>query len=267
MALDGITLHSQGQAANLLIESSSYSTSLKLFFEWASTDDSSPLKGQDMEEFWTSLLANATESPIKASACDGKECRTDVTAEEILFAVQPNMVYATGDTERGASWGSLASGLYNASQGDASAFATALTDPTAISGLAIGCLDWTHTQSFSESLQKQTMAETYLPLTRGASQTYQIQQQCIGWPIAVVNPPMKLDIKTEATILLVSSEADPETGYAWAVGMLEEVENKVLVTRKGAGHTSFALGGETSEVMGMYLITGQAPEEGLFLES
>ncbi|KAF2679124.1 alpha/beta-hydrolase [Lentithecium fluviatile CBS 122367] len=267
MALDGITQHSQGQAANILIESSSYAVSLKRFFEWASTDESSPLKGQDMETFWYSLLGNATESPIPAAGCNDTDCRADVNAEDILFATQPSMVYATGDVSRSASWGVLASALYNASEGDATAFATSFTSPTAYSGLAIGCLDWTTTPTFSASLQKQIMGGTYTPLTLGASQSYQIQQQCIGWPAPVVNPPKKLDIKTEVTILLVISEADPETGYPWAIGMLEEFENKVLVTRKGAGHTSFALGGETSEVMAMYLITGVAPKEGLLLDS
>jgi hypothetical protein len=220
-----------------------------------------------MVEFWSSLLANATESPIKAPGCDGKKCRVDVNAEEILFRAQPYMVYTDGDVERPASWGFLASALHNASHGDATAFATSFTDPTAFSGLAIGCLDWTATRTFSESLQKQTMSETHTPLTRGASQSYQVQHQCIGWPAAVVNPPKKLDIKTETTILLVNSDADPETGYPWAIGMLEEIENAVLVTRKGAGHTSFALGGETSKVTAEYLITGQAPEDGLFLSS
>jgi len=267
LALDGIAQHSQGQAANILIESSSYTVSLKLFFEWASTNESSPLKGEEVEEFWMSLLTNATESPINASGCDGKKCRADVNAEEILFSAQLLLVETTGDVKRNNSWGALASALYNASQGDATAFATSLADPSVLSFLAIGCLDWTATRTLSESLQKQTMGETYTPLTRGASQSYQIQHQCIGWPAAVVNPPKKLEIKSETTILLVSSEADPETGYPWAIGMLEEIENKVLVTRKGSGHTSFALGGETADVMGKYLITGQAPEEGLFLPS
>jgi pimeloyl-ACP methyl ester carboxylesterase len=267
LALDGIVQHSQGQAENILVESSAYAVSLKLFFEWASTNESSPLKGEDMEEFWTSLLTNATESPIKASGCDGKECRADVNAEEILFSAQPYMVYATGDIERSASWGVLASALYNASQGDATAFATSLVSPSAVSALAIGCLDWTSSRTFSESLQKQTMGETYTPLTRGASQSYQVQHQCIGWPADVVNPPKKLDIKTDTTILLVNSEADPETGYPWAIGMLEEIENAVLVTRSGAGHTSIVLGGETAEVIVEYLVTGQAPEEGLILPS
>jgi pimeloyl-ACP methyl ester carboxylesterase len=267
MALDGITQHSQGQAANILVESSSYAASLKLFFEWASTNETSPLQGEDIEKFWSSLLANATDTPIKALGCDGKKCRADVNAEDILFKAQPSMVYATGDPSRSASWGNLASALYNASQGDATAFATSFSDPSALSAIAIGCLDWTASRSFSESLQKQTMGEIYTPLTRGWSQSYQVQHQCIEWPVAVVNPPKKLDIKSKTTIVLVNSETDPETGYPWAVGMLEEIENAVLVTRKGAGHTSFPLGGETAEVTGEYLITGKAPKEGLFLDT
>lgn len=81
------------------------------------------------------------------------------------------------------------------------------------------------------------------------------------------NPPAKLDVDTEATVLLVQSTADPSTGLPWALGMLEEVRNKVLVLREGDGHTSLGLGGETAEVIVEYLVSGEAPGEGLVLSS
>lgn len=94
-----------------------------------------------------------------------------------------------------------------------------------------------------------------------------LQHACLDWPVSTVNPPRKLDVKTDATILLTQSTADPSTGLPWALGMLEEIENKVLVLRKGDGHTSLALGGKTAEVIVDYLITGTAPEPSLVLDS
>ena len=94
-----------------------------------------------------------------------------------------------------------------------------------------------------------------------------LQHACLDWPVKVVNPPKKLDIKTNTTILLTQSTADPSTGLPWALGLLEEVENKVLVLREGDGHTSLPLGGKTAEAIVEYLITGEVPNVGLVLPS
>jgi hypothetical protein len=202
---------------------------------------------------WNSLLGNATTTPIPALSCNGTDCRSDVNAEEILINAQ---AYNTV-----ASWAPLASALLNASLGDASALSTPFTDSTALSMLGIGCLDWTRSSSLSEIQVKLAMADAYSPLVRGASQTWTAQHACIGWPVAVKNPPKKLNIKTQATVLMAASTGDPSTGLPWAVGMLEEIDNAVLVVREGDGHTSLPLGGETAEVIIRYLVSGEAPEE------
>lgn len=267
LALDGVLQHSQSEAANILIETSSYNLVLTHFFEWANKNDSSALKGQDVEALWTSLLTNAAKTPIPAPSCNGTDCRTDVNAEEILFNTQPYLLFAGAGVGLSASWVVLTSVLYNAAQGDASALSTSLSNPSDISLISIGCLDWTHPASLPDILAKQKIANLYAPFTRGASQIWTSQQACIGWPAKVQNPPKKLDVKTEATVLFTQSTSDPSTGLPWALGMLEEVENKVLVLREGDGHTSFPLGGKTAEVIVEYLITGKAPENGLLLDS
>lgn len=269
LALDGVLQHSQSEAANILTEISAYSLGLTHFFDWAGKNESSALKYQDVEALWTSLLKNATETPIPAPSCNGTDCRTDVNAEEILFNAQHFLTLAGPETGLGASWQSLSSALYNASQGDASAFSTSFSDPTTISSLGIGCLDWSHSTSLTlpSLFAKQTLATAYSPLTRGASQMWSLQNSCLGWPVEVKNPPKKLDVKTNATVLITQSTADPSTGLPWALGMLEEIENKVLVLREGDGHTSLPLGGKTSEVIVEYLVTGKAPEAGLVLDS
>ncbi|CAO2650887.1 Nn.00g091840.m01.CDS01 [Neocucurbitaria sp. VM-36] len=243
LALDGVLQHSLWEAANPLTETSFYNLVLTHFFEWASKNDSSALKGQDVEALWTSLLMNATERPIPASSCNGSGIGL------------------------GASWEALSLALYNATQGDASALSTSLSDFSTISFIGIMCLDWTHTASFSDMLAKQKMATTYAPFTRGASQMWKAQHACLGWPTDVENPPAKLDIKTEGTVLITQSTADPSTGLPWALGLAEEIENRVLVLREGDGHTSFPLGGKTAQAIVEYLITGKAPEEGLILDA
>ena len=263
MALDGIVQHSQSEAANMLIESTSYELSLSHFFSWANTNESSALKGQDVENLWLSLLANASFSAIPAPACNGTTCRTSVTAEDIAFNAQGFLAFY-GDSYLGPSWATLSQALYNASQGDASGLSTSYADDVAAE-YAIQCLDFTHTVSstFWGVTAQENMVYEYAPLTRGASQTWGAQLGCLGWPLAVTNPPKKLDIKTNAKILMTQSTADPETGLPWALGMLEEIENKVLVLREGDGHTSFLLFGDTTEVIFKYLVSGEAPQDGV----
>jgi hypothetical protein len=87
------------------------------------------------------------------------------------------------------------------------------------------------------------------------------QHACMGWPVAVNNPPRKLNVKSDTTVLMASSTGDSSTGLPWAIGMLEEIENAVLIVRNGDGHGSVPLGGETSDLIGRYLITGEAPTE------
>ena len=270
LVLDGMLQHSQTASSNSLIESLGYSLGLSHFFSWASEDESSALKGQDVEALWNSLLANASASPLPAPSCDGTTCRTNVTAEEILFNAQSGLIFKFPQIIPGGlnTWGSLASALYNASNGDASALSTsfATTDP----GTAIYCLDLDHEPSVYDHTymqSQQQMFSTLKPLNQGACQSTSLLHSCVGWPIAPRNPPRKLDVKTKTTILTVNSDADPSTAYPWAVGMLEEIRNKAFVTRIGDGHTSLLTGGETAGVIVEYLVSGVAPENGLVLQS
>jgi pimeloyl-ACP methyl ester carboxylesterase len=262
LVLDGVLQHSQSESANIFTESLAYSLSLSHFFAWAASDESSPLKGQDVEALWLSLT-HATDVTISAPSCNGTDCSIDVTTEEILFNAQGYLTFKNSGF--GSSWETLSSALYNATQGDASALSTRFDDHVAVSEGAIGCLDWTHTSSLTLAgvQAKEHMAETFAPITQGATQTWRLQHSCLGWPVDVKNPPKKLDVDTEATILMVNSDADPSTPYSWATAMLEEIRNKVLVTRKGDGHTSLILGGEAAECIAEYLITGVAPRDGL----
>lgn len=268
LGLDGILQFSQGEAANLFIESSGYELGLMHFFSWAGNDESSPLQGTDVEDLWTALLANASTSPIPAVSCDDIACCSTVSAEDILFNTQNHLLSASPDP-LSDGWGYLAYALQNASLGDASSLSTTFA-ASDVPGTAISCLDSTHDSSLTLTgvLAKKHMLEQSYPLTQGASQSWTIQHACLGWPIPVQNPPKKVNVDTgDVTILMVESDADPSTAFPWAVGMLEEIKNKSFVMRKGDGHTSLALGGETAEIIMNYLVTGEAPEDGLITTS
>jgi pimeloyl-ACP methyl ester carboxylesterase len=269
LALDGIVQHSQAEASNYLIKATSYALVLSHFLDWASTNESSVLKGQNVEALWTELLVNSSATPIPAPSCDNIKCRSDVNAEELLYNAQTYLRFPGKNTALGASWDLLASALYDASNGNASTLSMVLEDPGYAPALAISCLDWTQNSSSSlaDILAQLRMTQEYAPLTYGTSPTWSLQHGCLGWPFQAVNPPTKLHIKTNTTILMTQSTRDPSTGLPWTLGMLEEIENRVLVLRDGDGHTSLPLGGKTAETIIKYLITSKAPEEGLILDS
>ncbi|KAF5846576.1 hypothetical protein GGP41_004641 [Bipolaris sorokiniana] len=261
LVLDAISQHSQSEAADIFIGASSYELVLQHFFTWAATGENSPLRGQDVKALWLDLLASAKETPIPALSCDGINCRAAVSDEDILFNAQGHLNFPGAGIGLGASWELLASALFNASRGDATALSTSSTSPDVFSRLAIQCLDWDRSDSLAEVKAKMEMANAYFGLNRGANHRWAAQHACIGWPVAVKNPPQKLDVKTDTTVLMVTSTGDASTGIPWAVGMLEEIKNSVLVVRQGDGHGSLPLGGEAGDIIVEYLITGKAPAQ------
>ncbi|KAH7076250.1 TAP-like protein-domain-containing protein [Paraphoma chrysanthemicola] len=273
MVFDGVLQHSRSEWDNARIETTAYAASLRKFFDWAETNDESALKGRDVEKFWYELLAKARQTPIQNPWCNYtnippqfRDCREDVNEEDILFNTQGLLL-----TTRQQNRVFLAEALVKASQGNADDFASSLPmsfNPSLFAGITIGCQDWAPTDSSFEDLQaKMRMVEEAASLTKGASQTWTLQASCIGWPNAPKNPPAKLNIKTQDPILLVNSLRDPSTSYEWAVGMQDEIEKSVLLTRNGDGHTSWSLSGATRVAIDHYLITEELPAPGTVLDS
>jgi pimeloyl-ACP methyl ester carboxylesterase len=266
MVLDGVLQHSQAESSNILIESTAYAAELVSFFAWAGTDDSSPLKGQDVEKLWYSILKTATDAPIPAPYCFGR-CRSNVTEDEIRLNAQGFLL-----SPKTSSRIDFANALLEASKGNAGLLSTPLaydgSFSTTYAGLTIGCQDWSsRTTSFEDLQAKMRIGEVFAPLNKGASQSYALQASCIGWPAPLANPPAKLKIQTQNPIMLVNAIRDPSTSYTWAVGMLEEIENHVLLTRNGDGHTSWGLGGATTDAINHFLLTTEPPAPGTVLDS
>jgi pimeloyl-ACP methyl ester carboxylesterase len=266
MALDGMLQHSQAESSNILIESTAYAVELEAFFNWAGTNESSPLQGEDVEKLWYNILRNATDTPIPAPSCNNTVCRSDVNEEEIRLNAQGFVISPT--TARRTRF---AQALLEASEGNATLLSSPLaseSDPSLYAGITIGCQDWSSlASSFSGIQAKIRIGEVFAPLNKGASQSWTLQASCVGWPVPPRNPPAKLKVQVQDPILMVNSVRDPSTSYTWAVGMLEEVENNVLLTRNGDGHTSWGLGGATADAINHFLITTEIPAPGTVLET
>jgi len=263
MLLDGLLQHSQGEAANLLIESSAFEAALRLFFDWCHSDKTCPLYGQDVQEQFLRAVGSARDGPVPAPACDNTSCRSDVSEEELYYNIQ-QALESTDD------WPTLAQGLMETINGNATLFSTELQtgdvyhDSVLYAERAVLCQDWTHaTKSLSDIQRKQILGATFTPLVKGHTMTYKLQTYCLGWPTALRNPPAPFRYNGSTPILLSNAIYDPATGYAWATGMAGEISNSVLLSRNGSGHTSFyRIGGETAAAEAAYLLNLTLPQPG-----
>jgi pimeloyl-ACP methyl ester carboxylesterase len=267
MVLDGNMDHSQSETSSLVDESSTYETVLGRFAEWCTRNSTCALYERDVLQIFDDLVTTATKSPISAPACKvSGACYLNVTGDEIRINAQNYLLFEEGDATFGLpGWATLGIALNDSLNGNASMLSTALaTDETDSNfpGRAVLCLDWTHdTKSLSELLYKEQLGKTISPHTQGATQTWGIQTNCIGWPAPVQYPPRYYDenIKNAPPILMVNALYDPSTSIVWANGALAQIPSATLLVRNGNGHTSYLLFGEATSAMQHYLITLERP--------
>ncbi|KAL6691311.1 hypothetical protein J3F84DRAFT_397807 [Trichoderma pleuroticola] len=221
IVLDGVVDHTHDPMAIMQAESASFEMTLRHFFKWCQEDASCALHDQnDVEDFFKQLVAKFEAAPIPAPKCqqtDEGACRSDVSLEEMMTALQQDL--APGQS----GWGSLASNLLAASEGDASAFSMPYfinnTDPSGTwATLATGCLDWQH-------------ARDYLELQA-------------------------------AQLLMISSFLDPITSAQNAVNLRSIMPEAVLVFKNWTGHITYDAPGELALMVNNYLLTGEMPDDG-----
>ena len=279
IVLDGNVDHSQSETSALHAESTTYEDTLNKFFNWCNTSataEECPFQKQDLPRLFENLIAEAEQHPIPAPGCgeNGSNCSPQVSDKDILYNVQPMLVFVAPITGYANGWAHLAQALNEAMNGNATLLsdllATSDSDPS-FPSLAVGCLDWLHSSTdVSDLMYKQQMAANVAPTTKGASQSYLYQTACLGWPADVVNPPHTLDPAAMAKappILMVNALHDPATSYVWAEGVRAQIPSAVLVTRNGSGHTSYALGGSTTAAIDAYLVNGTLPAPNTVLDS
>ncbi|QTG75387.1 alpha/beta hydrolase [Trueperella pecoris] len=67
-----------------------------------------------------------------------------------------------------------------------------------------------------------------------------------------------------APIVVVGTTGDPATPYEWGESFAKTLENSRFVTWKGEGHTAYGRAGDCiNKALDKYLLTGEAPEDGL----
>lgn len=271
MALDGATDHSFKKTSFPTVEVKDYETVLDHFIQWANTNETSILKGQNVSAMVDDVFTKAEKKPIPAPGCkqsatsSSSPCRPDVSGEELKTMIQEYILVQR-------NWPLLSEGLKEAHEGNATLlskpwYTTASNSDFSQNG--ISCQDWTwDTASWAEWTNRQSLLRSVSPRLQGVSEVTAAQAVCLGWPSPVVNPERPLNVTGASThILLVNALFDPETPYEMAVNMQTEIQGSVLLTRNGDGHTSYGLHGATQRAMDNYLVNLTLPAVGTVYDS
>jgi hypothetical protein len=275
MALDGGLDHNTAGLQMLNNESAAHEATLHQFARWCDATPDCALHGEDVLAVYDELVARGNETPLPAPQCEAAgTCRVTVTGDQLRFAAQglllfepPTPAYAH------PGWAGFAEMLAAARDGDASGFSWPLADSTTWSnypGIPIGCVDWpTPFTSYEDVVAAMNLVTVASPHVLGATQTWNNSISCMGWPVPVANPPTRLDVQGTPPILIVNATHDPSTAYIWAQLLHEQIENSVLLTRNGNGHTTYLLPGEsqTRDAIDAYLIDLELPAPNTILDS
>lgn len=87
---------------------------------------------------------------------------------------------------------------------------------------------------------------------------------CQQWPAKGVRTPAPIHAKGSSPIVVVGTTGDPATPYAWSESLNEQLDNSVLLTYEGNGHTAYGRsGGCIEEAVDAYFVEGTVPKDGL----
>ncbi|MGF2950312.1 alpha/beta hydrolase [Microbacterium alcoholitolerans] len=209
------------------------------------------------------LLASIARSPVPNG--DGRMLTVDTAVTGTITAL-----YSAD------SWPYLTQGITAVLQGDPSVmFALAdsynsrgpdgeYIDNSAEAFRAYNCMDYPveDDPAAEEASMKivEDVAPTFAPYWDGPD-------PCETWPYPPVGTRDEIAASGSGPIVVIGTTNDPATPYAWSESLAEQLENGVLVTRVGEGHTGYNKGNScVDDAVEGFLIDGTVPEDGLRCE-
>ena len=88
---------------------------------------------------------------------------------------------------------------------------------------------------------------------------------CAQWSFKSGKAGVRLTAKGSAPIVVVGTTRDPATPLSWAEALADQLDNGVLVTRDGDGHTAYHSGNDCiDDTLEKYLVSGVVPKDPTF---
>lgn len=208
------------------------------------------------------LLASVDSTPLKSG--DGRLMGADSLMTGIIAAL-----YSEG------SWDYLTQALDEALQGDpATAFLLAdfyngrengvYLDNSAEAFRAYNCMDYpVEDDPAAEAATEAKIAEgapTIAPYWTGPD-------SCSVWPYPPTGTRGEITAEGAGPILVIGTTNDPATPYEWSESLAAQLEEGVLITRVGEGHTGYNKGNScVDDAVEAFLLDDVVPEDGLRCE-
>lgn len=86
---------------------------------------------------------------------------------------------------------------------------------------------------------------------------------CETWPVKPAAPPAPIAAAGSPPILVVGTTRDPATPYRWAEQLARQLDNGVLLTRDGDGHTAYGRSNYCIDnAVDAFLLDGKVPADG-----
>lgn len=208
------------------------------------------------------LLASVDSTPLRNG--DGRLLGADSLMTGIIAALYSQ-----------DSWTYLTQALDEALQGDpTTAFFLAdfyngrengvYTDNSAEAFRAYNCMDYpVEDDPTAEAATEAKIAEgapTIAPYWTGPD-------SCSGWPYPPTGTRGEIAAEGAGPILVIGTTNDPATPYEWSESLADQLENGVLITRVGEGHTGYNKGNLCVDgAVESFLLDDVVPEDGLRCE-
>ncbi len=178
----------------------------------------------------------------------------------------------SGMYSEASGWPSLRLGLSQAFDGDgtvllalADAYAERNADGTYASNVnsafpAISCTDRPGTTS---AIGANRLAKKYEQISPIFGRTFAWSSvSCRSWPVKKGDFPTDAIAKGADPIVVIGTTRDPATPYDWSVSLAKSLQNGVLISRDGDGHTGYNAGNTcVDDAVDAYLVGGQIPDD------
>jgi pimeloyl-ACP methyl ester carboxylesterase len=187
----------------------------------------------------------------------------DLTQALGISAVLYYLYFPPGD------WAQLRAGLADAYAGDGSTLVAMLDrrlqrDPGGVYGdnsqeafYAVTCLDRQPAADGDPAQRAQRFADAAPVFGPALAWSDAV---CSRWPQPPVGEPAAITAAGAAPILVVSTQYDPATPYAWGAALAQRLESAALVSSNADGHTGYRSGSTcVDDAVDAYLLDGTVP--------
>jgi pimeloyl-ACP methyl ester carboxylesterase len=253
LVLDSNMDHSQVTAWEFLnSETQSVQAEFGEFAAWCGRTPSCALHGQDVSKVTRALQDKAARGELK-----------DPQSGEVITPL--DLASIIRGSFYGPDWDRLAATLESLATGTKPAVSAKLKDDIPVNTVfqSVFCDDWRlPVHNFAELETYRRVAAALAPDVKVNDLAWAAITGCVGWPGRTDNPQHPLRVHGAPPLLMLSSEHDPATPYAWSRTAARQ-SGSTLLTYDGWGHGAYFKNSQcVVTATDDYLITGKLPAEG-----